>query len=131
MRQYYAGVFGLALAMLSWSCNTKSVPLSPPSSDVFPEQPGANQVDPPRPGPLVIKITPEAPKVRVGSSLQLHADSFGYRPGDGFLWRSLNKAIARVSERGVVTGVAVGQTRITAAPKGDTAALAVVVVVVE
>jgi hypothetical protein len=124
-------IVGIVELLPSWTGKANSVPVSATPVEGLPEQLATNQVGPVTGAPIMIKITPESPKIRVGSSLQLHANSFGYRPRDGFLWRSLDKAIARVSELGIVTGVGVGSARITAAPKGDTAALGFVVVVVE
>lgn len=87
--------------------------------------------DPLSAGPIRIEITPATPRIRVGATVQLSANSFGYRPDDPFTWRSIDDSIARVSEFGVVTGIARGEARITAARKGDPSAQGIVRVIVE
>lgn len=79
-------------------------------------------------GPPIIRIeiTPKSPVVGIGSSVQLSVVMYGYKPEGGFVWRSNDESIARVSNSGVVTGVRAGDVDILALPASDTTLIGVV-----
>lgn len=70
------------------------------------------------PGPAVaVQITPNPASVTVGATRALAAtarDAAGTETAATFTWQSANEAVATVSSMGVVMGVAVGATTVTA-----------------
>lgn len=61
-----------------------------------------------------ITLNPTAPAVQVGKSVPVTATLIGRRYTRGLRWSSANSAIAKVSQNGIVTGVAVGTAVVTA-----------------
>jgi uncharacterized protein YjdB len=88
-----------------------------------------NDPVPSAPSLISIQITPLAPTLLVGTSLQLSATATNVFSAD-FLWRSSNEKIAAVSASGLVTGIAPGQVSIIARIASDTAAMGATEVVV-
>jgi hypothetical protein len=71
----------------------------------------------------MLTISPSAVSLRVGESVRLSASSAGVK------WKSANKAIASVSSKGVVTGIAAGVVTIKAQKGSDDAQSMVTVAV--
>jgi hypothetical protein len=67
-----------------------------------------------------IIVTPKNPELAVGASVQLSAEGKGFDDKAGFLWRTTDQTILRVSSAGVVTGVAPGNARILTKAAFDT-----------
>ncbi|EBG6035433.1 Ig domain-containing protein [Salmonella enterica] len=64
-----------------------------------------------------VTITPAAPSVLVGKTVQLSAGITMSKSADSFTWTSANDQVATVSGTGLVTGVAPGKVKITATDK--------------
>lgn len=64
-----------------------------------------------------ITITPAAPSVLVGKTVQLSAGITMSKSAGKFTWKSADDKIASVSASGLVTGVAPGKVKITATDK--------------
>jgi hypothetical protein len=78
-----------------------------------------------------IAVAPRVPKLVVGQRLRLTASVFseaGDARSDSVLWRSSNRAVARVDANGVVTTVAPGRASVTAAAGAATERVAVEIV---
>jgi uncharacterized protein YjdB len=67
---------------------------------------------------VVITVTPSAPSVAVGTTIQLQAKAQDVNSNDvpsaTFVWSSFNESAATVSATGLVTGVAVGDAIVDA-----------------
>jgi len=90
----------------------------------------SEQALPPGPALIRIQITPALPVLPVGAEVQL-AVSSNVPSWDGFLWRSSDDKIARVSASGLLTGVARGEAFILAKPAADTTVEGIARVVVQ
>lgn len=64
-----------------------------------------------------VTITPAAPSVLVGKTVQLSAGITMSKSADSFTWTSANDQVATVSGTGLVTGVTPGKVKITATDK--------------
>lgn len=64
-----------------------------------------------------VTITPAAPSVLVGKTVQLSAGITMSKSAGTFTWKSADNKIASVSASGLVTGVAPGKVKITATDK--------------
>jgi len=90
---------------------------------VAPPGPPPPPPPPPPPAPVAsVAITPSGPTVIVGSSAQLTATlrnaQGGVLTGRAVAWSSVTEAIARVSDAGLVTGVAPGSATVRATSEG-------------
>ncbi len=78
-----------------------------------------------------VTVTPPSATVSVGGTYQLYAivrDTAGHTiAGVGITWISNNPAVATVSQTGLVTGVAVGRTVVTATGDGQSGQSAITV----
>lgn len=64
-----------------------------------------------------VTITPAAPSVMVGKTVQLSAGITMSKSAGTFTWKSADDKVASVSASGLVTGVAPGKVKITATDK--------------
>ncbi len=80
-------------------------------------------------GVTSITITPSNAQVSVGQTTQMTAAIVGDTTG-GVSWRTGNAAIATVDNNGLVLGVAIGTTTVTALTVADTTKRATAVVTV-
>jgi hypothetical protein len=80
-------------------------------------------------GPKVksITVSPSSATITVGQNLQLTATVSPASTSTTITWVSTNTAVATVSQNGVVTGVALGTTSITASGSGVSGASAITV----
>lgn len=71
------------------------------------------------PIPFTVRVTPNSSEIRVNNTVELTAQAISDIDGTvlsntGLVWQSLNTNIATVNALGVVTGVSVGSTTVTA-----------------
>ena len=77
--------------------------------------------------PNVVVVTPAEATIEVGKTVDLDANST--RTEENYIWASDNESVATVNPKGVVTGVAAGQTLITATgEESGTSGVAVITV---
>ena len=124
MRWYRLG----AIALLTAACSdvAPTMPATPSASQIAckpqpPENPGEAAGPPPDAGcrPVAsIALTPEAPTVAVGHQLQMHAamiDRAGFpTSGRTPTWSTSDPQVATVTTEGLVSGLAVGVTQVSA-----------------
>jgi uncharacterized protein YjdB len=77
---------------------------------------------------LTIAVSPSAPSLAVGATVQLNATGAAVAGNANYTWKSSNAAVATVSASGLVKAIAAGTARITAAQSGATTGSATVTV---
>jgi arabinogalactan endo-1,4-beta-galactosidase len=71
---------------------------------------------------ITIRISPEAPTLQVGEAVQLKVTAFNVSTSEGFLWRTSDDKVARVSASGLVAAIGAGRATISVKPVADTMA---------
>lgn len=87
--------------------------------------------EPEVPGILTIKISPVAPTIKVGASVQMKIDLITVSTSEGVIWRTGNPNIATITSDGLITGVGAGKTSVSLRAVSDTMAVATTPITVE
>lgn len=102
------------------------------AADPAPTDPAPTDPENPAPAVATVKVSPEAPSLAPGATVQLSAsarDAAGnVLTGRGVAWSSSDAAVATVSPTGLVTAVAAGSARVRATVDGSVSGEAAVTV---